>query len=215
MEREPTGTDVASREPNGEDADVPRSPYSAVALILTNLIPLFGIVFLHWSLLSVIFLYWMESAIVGFYNILKLRKIGESASTFFIVFFILHYGFFMCGHLVFILALFGPRQVASSPSDPSFPLVFDLGILVAFVSLFISHGISYYSNFVARDEGENVSLQDQMMRPYKRIAVMHLTIIFGGGMAAVFGAPPAALVVMIILKIAADLIAHVKEHSPR
>jgi hypothetical protein len=51
-----------------------------------------------------------------------------------------------------------------------------------------------------------------MFRPYGRIVIMHLTIIFGGILIQSFGAPLLALLVMISLKILIDLTAHFRSH---
>lgn len=51
-----------------------------------------------------------------------------------------------------------------------------------------------------------------MAAPYKRVVVMHLTILFGGFLVMLLQARPAAFVLMIALKIAADLHGLVKVH---
>jgi hypothetical protein len=45
---------------------------SAILLVVANLIPLFGVLFLGWSLWTILVLYWVENGIVGFWNIPKL-----------------------------------------------------------------------------------------------------------------------------------------------
>jgi len=212
----------SGREPQGPPASVPdfsdedgapvdtKNPWSIGALVLTNLIPLFGVLFWHWSLFSVVFLYWLESAIIGFFNVLKMISIGGLLAIPLCVFFVFHYGIFMLVHLMFIIVLFGGQRIPAFP--PSGTIVFDGVTALAFISLFISHGVSYFSNFLGNNEYEYTPLPKQMFSPYKRIVVMHLTIIFGGMMAMAVGVPPAALVVMILLKIGADLFSHLKEH---
>ncbi len=44
----------------------------AVALILVNTIPIFGVMFWGWSLLEVVALYWFENLIIGAINVLKM-----------------------------------------------------------------------------------------------------------------------------------------------
>jgi hypothetical protein len=55
--------------------------------------------------------------------------------------------------------------------------------------------------------------QDLMFSPYKRIFVMHVTIILGGFLSQIVGNQKAAVVVMIALKIAADLFSHANYHG--
>jgi Family of unknown function (DUF6498) len=42
---------------------------TAIALIVANLIPLVGVLFFGWSLLTILVLYWIENGIVGFWNV--------------------------------------------------------------------------------------------------------------------------------------------------
>tara|TARA_B100000676_G_scaffold296121_1_gene336143 strand:- start:50 stop:247 length:198 start_codon:yes stop_codon:yes gene_type:complete len=52
-----------------------------------------------------------------------------------------------------------------------------------------------------------------MTKTYSRITVMQLTIICGGMLTMVFSNPLPPLVLMIVLKMAFDLKAHIKEHT--
>lgn len=45
------------------------------ALVIANLLPLAGALFWNWELFEIVFLYWFESAIIGFYTILKMAWI--------------------------------------------------------------------------------------------------------------------------------------------
>ncbi len=52
-----------------------------------------------------------------------------------------------------------------------------------------------------------------MMEPYRRVILMHVTLIAGGFVTVFLGTPTAALAVLVCLKIAADLRAHLRERS--
>ena len=45
---------------------------SAIVLLVANAIPVIGVVFFDWSLLTILVLYWLENGIVGFWNIPKI-----------------------------------------------------------------------------------------------------------------------------------------------
>ena len=45
---------------------------SALVLLVANLIPLVGVVFFGWSLLTILVLYWIENGIIGFWNVPKI-----------------------------------------------------------------------------------------------------------------------------------------------
>jgi len=42
---------------------------SAIALVIANAIPLIGVLFFGWSLLTILVLFWIENGIVGLWNI--------------------------------------------------------------------------------------------------------------------------------------------------
>jgi hypothetical protein len=51
-----------------------------------------------------------------------------------------------------------------------------------------------------------------MAKPYGRVIVLHFTILVGGFGAMALGSPVWALVVLIAVKVALDLRAHLREH---
>lgn len=196
--------------------DQPFKKIDNLALILVNLAPLLGIFFYSWDIFNVLFLYWTESAVIGFYNILKLIKAGLYLKVnilgifFLIVFFIIHYGGFMIGHLVFIIAI--ANNAFSNPGVPFQPnLPIDrLSLFILMLGLMISHGISFYQNFIKNREYIKIrQLGFVMMAPYKRIMVMHTTLLIGSFMIIPFKIP---LIFLVILKIVLDYSAHNKEH---
>ena len=87
-----------------------------------------------------------------------------------------------------------------------------LAILLVLVGLFISHGLSYRLNYIGRGEYLRTTAIQQMFAPYGRLVVLHVTIIFGAILIGVTGAPAAAIVVLVLLKIALDLGLHLAEH---
>ncbi len=52
-----------------------------------------------------------------------------------------------------------------------------------------------------------------MMAPYKRIVILHLTIIFGAGLTMFLGSPFWLLATLIVLKIVMDVRAHLQERK--
>jgi hypothetical protein len=190
--------------------------YPVVSLILANLVPVLGVIFLNWSLFSIMFFYWLESAVIGIYNVPKMlmAQVSEGinpqatkSSALFILakipavaFFIIHYGIFMLVHGIFVFALFGPADLTAS------------AVLLGIASLAISHGVSFKVNFVDEQEYQKVNLPQQMFAPYPRIIVMHLTIISCAFIVGLIGSPRIALVIMVLLKTGIDVLAHLREH---
>ena len=210
-------TDTSNLQPIVDEAspieDISLTSTSAIALILANAVPILGVLFLGWTVGNVMLLYWAESAVIGAFNIAKMWIIGRWVALFMGVFFIGHFGGFMVGHLLFIYGFFikGPESGGGiSLSEVLGDFVF---LLPALIALFASHGVSFFLNFLGRREYVGRRMNDQMMEPYRRVFVMHLTLIFGAFLTMVFSNPLPVLVLMIFLKVGADLKAHMGEHT--
>jgi len=161
-------------------------------------------------------------------------KVRASGRAGLVGFFTMHYGIFWLGHGFFVMALPLIGADSSVPCgalepgapDPGFlpfPAGEDCGnaafgaldwpsIAIAAVVLFLSHGLSFLLNYVGRGEYLRTSPMRQMMAPYGRVVVLHLTIIFGGFLVGVVGAPIGLVVVLVLVKTAIDLGLHLREH---
>ena len=110
--------------------------------------------FFGWDLADVMVLFWAESAVVGFYTVLKIAVVGKLMALLVAPFFVGHFGGFMAMHFLFIYMFF-VRGLAGAGPDPG---VWDAlaGIFVPLwgplAALFISHGVSFFSNFMGRRE---------------------------------------------------------------
>lgn len=83
---------------------------------------------------------------------------------------------------------------------------------MAIAALLISHGLSFAINFIGKKEYKKTDIGRQMFTPYARIVLIHLTILFGGGISLVFQTPVFALVILIVLKTLLDITVHAREH---
>jgi hypothetical protein len=79
-------------------------------------------------------------------------------------------------------------------------------------AFFLSHGLSFFVNYLGRGERFRTSPLAQAAAPYGRVVVLHVTILFGGFAIAFLGAPVLLLVVMVLAKTAFDLSLHLREH---
>jgi hypothetical protein len=171
------------------------------SLVVANLLPLYGVWFLNWNVFSIILLYWLESAIIGGFTLLKIKKTRGDEKLFYIPFFMVHFGLFMFVHLIFLLVFFFSRDVSAG------------GLFLTFLSLCFSHYVSYQLNFIQKKEYEKLSAGTLFVRPYPRIIVMHLTVILGGFLVLSTGGARWALTLMVLFKIVADVASHLWEHS--
>jgi hypothetical protein len=189
---------------------------SAVALLLANLVPLAGAAFLGWSLSDVMVLYWAESAIIGLFNVCKIAVIGRWFALAAGPFFLGHFGGFMAVHFLFIYTLFVKGITGSdSGGDLREVALLFVSLWPALAALLVSHAYSFFVNFIGRREYRGRTMSDQMSEPYARIIFMHLVLIFGGFGVLLLGDPVPILILVIVLKICMDLVAHRKQRQRR
>ncbi|MHC4848857.1 MAG: DUF6498-containing protein [Planctomycetota bacterium] len=188
-----------------------RTRLSALALIVANLVPLIGVLVWDWSLGELLVVYWAESAVIGVINVLKMLMVGGWAAVPFCLFFCVHFGGFMVGHALFIGAFF----LADSGGIPSLLEFVAIQVFILFISHFVSFLIHWvFGAEAAKPAGvrRSLAIARQMFVPYRRIIVMHITILIGGVVSQLLGSPRWALLLFVLLKLGADLWAHVREH---
>jgi len=189
-----------------------RPGLSVLILVVANLFPLFGVLRLGWNAPDILLLYWGENAIIGIWNLLKMSTAKGAGPAgpkpLFLLFFAVHYGFFMAIHYFFLVSFlskgFGPH---------GFSLDLLRGVRPGLLVLFLSHGISFFANYIGRGEYLGASTAHLVFQPYGRIVVMHLTIIFGAGLMMLTGQSVVLLGTLILLKIALDVMAHQRERQ--
>lgn len=151
-------------------------------------------------------------------------KPSEGTKIFVAVFFLFHYGFFHFGYMIFLVIAplfsmfanfspaFGGAGMNSVADSATLGLVQAGDVIFIFLSILLflgHHWYSYYQN-KKRDESKvkNNNIGKMMFFPYARIIPMHLTIIIGFVIDAVWG-----LILFLFLKIIADIIMHYIEHK--
>ncbi len=197
---------------------------AVISLILVNLFPIFGVLYWKWEVFPIMLLYWSENIIVGFYNVLRMilakpeEKIGWLAKLFLVPFFIIHYGGFTAGHGLFVIAIFGqsmPGGVIDTNPAAVLNFIITSRLYIAMLALFLSHGYSFLTNYVGKEEYLRTDLQSLMMQPYRRVVLLHITLIIGGFLMVFLQAPVAGLILFVFLKTGMDLRAHFRDHGGR
>lgn len=213
-------------------------PVSAYFIIAANLLPLGFVLTGDWGLREILPLYWVESAIIGFFTILKmllaggpiakLRGAGTAvagvysalamgAKLFMAGFFTFHFGMFMFVHGVFLFgfvlqgAQFGPAKV--DPMNAGLWLDYLGAVKWGIAALFGGHAVSFFLNYLAGGEFRHTSASECMASPYPRIIVMHLTILLGAFASIAMPGAGTIMVIFVVAKIFADVAAHKKEHA--
>jgi len=200
--------------------------FSLAMLVLANLLPLGGVVFLGWSVFQVMALFWLENVIVGAFNLLRMATQmlkGQFGIIVLMAFFTVHYGMFCAVHGLFVMGIFGHDQPIGAGKMNASPfgaftvmermIEADPTYWWAAVGLVASHGVSFLLNFMIGGEWKRVDAGTLMFAPYKRVVILHLTILAGAGAIALLGAPIWGLVVLVIIKTLVDAWSHLAERK--
>ena len=195
-------------------------PPSAYVLIAVNAVPVVGVLLFHWTVFSVILLYWCENVIVGVFNVLRMLTAEPGdvgvwiGKGFIIPFFCVHYGMFTFVHGELVLALFGG---GAGRGGLRFGALIDAvgraGVWYGVVFMALSHLVSFVHNYLLGGEYRRTGLNQLMTQPYSRVMVLHFTILLGGVLVQLAGSPIAALPLLVVLKTALDLRAHLAERA--
>lgn len=195
---------------------------ASFALLLVNLIPIYGVLALNWNVFDIVLLYWSENIVIGFYTVLKMlhaegiegkdiafyvnnRLAGSIQKAALTSFFIVHYGMFTLIHGVFVFTSIVPKSSFSLAQNYT-------GAIGFFIALIISHGLSYYLNYIRQKEYLTKAPQFYFVKPYGRIFVTHITILLGLFIVEILG-KDAIVLLFIALKIFFDLIWHFGSHE--
>jgi hypothetical protein len=195
---------------------------SVIILILANLIPLYGVIFLDWEVFPLMLLFWMENVIVGIFNVLKMltcqpdtpiKWAGKGGAVFF---FCVHYGLFTLVHGLFVFFMFGGMVEDDAFFPSATTLTHTIGgfqMVWGILALFMSHAISFAINYIGKGEYKTSTLNQLMSEPYTRVVILHLTIIFGGFLMMLLGSPIGGLILLIAIKIFVDIQAHLRQRN--
>jgi hypothetical protein len=181
------------------------------ALVALNLVPLVGVLGWGWQSFDLIFLYWMENVVVGAFTLARMvvRPYGHPLELVFPLFiapfFAFHYGAFCWGHGTFVVSLFGPEGLDGFDLAPTVLQVLAAPtMLFALVALAFIQALDWIRDVRDRGFGAD-SVKKLMISPYRRIVVLHVTIIAAGFALAALDEPLAGLVMLVLIKTWSDI----------
>lgn len=213
---------------------------TVLALVIANLLVALQTARHDWGYYETILIYWCEALIIGGYNVLRLLVVGfggeqpfgaavsrwvEFSPGFRILatlvgtgFFAVKFGGFALGVGLLVIALpafsapagTGGRQVLAALSA-AVP-----GVAVSALALVVSHGLSFVRNFVMEREYQRMSLFGLVFWPYVRMSFVATVLALGLILASLLPGLAAATtfaVVMVLVKLAADVVSHLVEHA--
>lgn len=200
----------------------PAPPASTVAVerwaaVASALVVATGVLFFDWSAFTVVGLYWIENVVIGAFTLARMAVVGLlvggaalAGMLFLMAFFTVHYGLFCLVHGVFVVGLLGggfAAQATGLPNPllqiPARLLAEPLGgiALLAVVAFVASDFLRWLGAVRQRPPLGN----ELMFAPYRRIVVLHIALLGGAFLLALYGLPQATVLVLVALKLAFDL----------
>jgi len=201
---------------------------SVIPLIIANLFPVLGVLFLGWNINQIMFLYWLETFIIYFFSVAKIlflvskeMNLGEIVGKLMIIpllsiFFLFFASFqgFMLAWIIFRLdfvVFFNINRLLNFLINNK--ALFNDVILALFI-LLISHYFSFVSNYVQRAEWKKATVAGLAEQPFLRVFLIYIVLDFGGLINAILGPySNAFLILFVFSKIVIDVIAHTSERE--
>lgn len=194
--------------------DGPR--WTIAAILIGNLIPVFGVAFLGWDAAQILILYWAENIIVGVLTLPRIlaarggrNQPGQPPSNPLAVgcFFSVHYGVFCIGHLVFAMMLAGDFVEADGlGGDVWSHTLYSPAFLWAVLGVAVVHLVMQIRDWWMVRAWRDAVPTLEMFRPYGRIFVLHLTVLAGAWLMLTLHAPAWTILLLCLGKAVLELV---------
>lgn len=192
---------------------IPRPVFISL-LVALNALPLYGVFSWGWKSFDLIFLYWLENLIIGVFMILRIvirpysHAVELAMPVFLAPFFAVHYGMFCFGHGTFVIGLFGkelaPELAGMGIPEIILPIIESRQLLWPLMGLLAYQLLDWIRDTTERGLGSD-GVAQLTTAPYRRIIVLHITIIASGFVLTTLHEPLAGLLLLIVFKTWMDL----------
>lgn len=206
---------------------------SSIVLVLSNLVPLIGVLFFGWNAVLVLALFWIENLFVGIFTILKMLCVilvnKRFAAIGFCLFFLVHYGIFFSGHgelLASVLDIEIPRIKTEFDDVPMATLfvrayqiimnfidTFSPTIWLGLAALFLSQFVRFIEHFLLSGNIFKDRVEKLMMQPYGQVLILHVGLMVGAILLQKLGSPVWLLALLVILKMVVEFARLEKSHK--
>jgi hypothetical protein len=190
-------------------------------LILSNLVPLAGILFWGWDTFVLLCLYCLETAVIGFWTIWRAATMSRdpgsvarrsiAGSLALAGFFTVHAGLFMTVHMAFIYILFAGPWAGKIHDARDFIRLIVIGkdLWIPLLALFVGQGAIFVNDAVnrfvfAKQPLTGADTGEIMGGFYTRIVIMHVAILGGAFIVQAIGTT-APLIILVLLKIVIEV----------
>ena len=185
-------------------------------IALVNLIPLVQVLRGAWTLSEVIALFWLENLVVGIIHFSKLllcnpgKRPRSRDDKLAIEFFPIFYGGFTLfqGVALVLAYFFIDFNGATLSMSEGFSRHAQVSVLCwALAAITASHAIPFVREFLVGGGRHRESIDSLGLGPFARVVILQFVLVGGGIIAAWYGQPLWALVVLVSVKLLVDLVA--------
>lgn len=185
-----------------------------ISLVLLNAIPVYGVFQWGWKSFDLIFLYWLENLIIGVIMILRMlirpysHAVELALPAFLVPFFTFHYGMFCFVHGTFVISLFGqglpPELADMDVPEIIWPVIETRHLFWPLAGLLAYQLLDWFRDINERGLGSD-GIKQLTIAPYRRIIVLHITIIASGFAMSALNEPLLGLLLLIAFKTGMDI----------
>ena len=185
------------------------SIFSLLAIIVTGLIPIWGVLHYGWDAVQIVILFWIETLIVGVFTWLRVREAernpGDPGPFKVSSFFVVHYGLFWLVHgvLVWVLVLVFMAGVGWSGAWSS--TVGDQTFWLALIGVGLMQTMIYWRDWARPEAWRGADPSTEMFKPYGRVVALHLLVIAGFWVITLTGGARNLVIVLCAAKVVVDV----------
>lgn len=165
--------------------------------------------------LTIVIAYFLETVIIGVVHAFKMFTIisrnpssKEKYGT--ILFFLLHYMFFVVVQLIFV---FGFLEMKDSNITSGFNLIHNVsyvmslkGMTIVLLSILVYNLADYYFNFIQTEVYKRVKVEEIFFQPYVRIIIQQFTVIISGFFIILTSAVFIVAILLILIRTFIELV---------
>lgn len=192
----------------------------ALLLLAFNLAPAVCVLLFGWSAGILLLVYWFENIVIGGFNALKMiisgvvaGPVGIGAAALATPFFIFHYGLFCLVHGVFVMVFVAMerRGLANVPNPEGLPAAMmdfvrdEPGFGWSLAAVIALQASLFLTEWVMKARWRQTNPISQMMEPYPRIIVLHITLFCAGFLVLALHGATAAVFALAVVKTAYDV----------